>query len=172
MPLSYLLTFLPEGRSEPFAGSRGNYYRLEDGREIELHSDPVWCTRCGTVTHGERLEPVAEIDKRIADLERLAAEYWRDIARPPLPTPDAPGDAHERAQIAELVSRRAWRTRRRSPPRCLLCGTTRITALEFQKPVRAGAGTVVLDVTGFCSTDFNMWYFTPEGERIPHHLSE
>ena len=36
MPAFYRLTILPEGRTEDFAGSCGNYYRLEDGNKIEL----------------------------------------------------------------------------------------------------------------------------------------
>src|SRR5687767_12501724 len=96
MPGFYRLTFLPEGRTQDFAGSRGNYYRLADGNEITLYSRPVWCRGCGRVTHGEEIGQVEQIDEEIKRLERLAAEYWRDIARPPLPTPDAPGDRHER----------------------------------------------------------------------------
>jgi hypothetical protein len=167
LPGLYRLTFLPEQRTQDFAGSRGNYYRLDDGSQITLHSRPVWCNRCDKVTHGEEIESIEEIDKEIARQERLAAEYWRDIARPPLPTPDAPGDRHQRERIAELQLRRTWRLNRRSPPRCIQCGSAEIVQLEHRKPVHAGHGTVVLEMIGMCSTGFNMWYFTPEGERIP-----
>ena len=109
MPAFYRLTFLPEGRTQDFAGSRGNYYRLADGAEITLHSRPVWCEQCAKVTHGEEIESVQAIDKQIADLERLAAEIRREMTRPPLPAPDAPGYRHQQEQIAEFKLRREWR---------------------------------------------------------------
>lgn len=166
MPASYRLTFLPEGRTQDFAGSRGNYYRLADGREITLHSRPVWCEQCAKVTHGEEIESVQAIDKQIADLERLAAEIRREMTRPPLPAPDAPGDRHQQEQIAELKLRREWRLQRSSPPKCLICGSTAIVPLEHGKPVRIAGGTVRCDCVGMCSTNFNEWRFSPEGDLI------
>jgi hypothetical protein len=166
MPAFYRITFLPEGRTQDFAGSRGNYYRFVGGAEIQLYSDPVWCERCAKVTHGEKIESVQEIDKRIADLERLAAEIRREMTRPPLPTPDAPGDRHQQEQIAELKLRREWRMRRGSPPKCLVCGSTAIVPLKHGRPVRIAAGTVRCDCVGMCSTSFNQWYYSSEGDLI------
>lgn len=166
MPALYRLTFLPDGSTRDFCGSRGNYYRLTDGSEIELRSWPVWCVRCGDVTHGERLESVEEIDRKIARLERLADEIRREMSRPPPPAPGARGDRFEREQIGQLRQRRAWRERRRTPPRCLVCGSTGIVSLEGGRAVHAGRGTVVCQIVGMCSTSDNMWYFTSEGERI------
>ena len=166
MPALYRLTFLPEGRTEDFAGSRGNYYRLADGAEIELYSGPVWCERCAEATHGEEIESVQQIDRRIADLERLAAEIRREMTRPPLPTPDAPGDRDQQEQIAELRLRREWRSRRRSPPKCLICGSTAIVPLGHGNPIRITGGTVRCQCVGLCSTVFNQWRFSPEGDLI------
>lgn len=166
MPAFYRLTFLPEGRTEDFAGSCGNYYRLEDGNEIELKSQPVWCDQCGKVTHGEEIESVEQLDKKIAGLERLAAEIRLEMTRPPLPTFDAPGDRIQLKQIAELQLRRKWRRTRSSPPRCIPCGSSQIVPLEYDVPVRAGRGFVLLDCVGFCDIGFHISYFMPEGQRI------
>ena len=166
MPGIYRLTFLPEGRTQKFAGSRGDYYRLADGSEITLCSGPVWCAACAKVTHGEQIESIQEIDRRIRDLERLAAEIRREMSRPPLPAPDAPGDRHQQEQIAELKLRRDWRRQRRSPPKCLACGSTDITPLDHGKPVRISGGRVRCDCIGMCSTDFNMCYYSPEGDLV------
>lgn len=166
MPASYRFTFLSEGRVQDFSGSRGNYYRLENGIHIRLHSAPVWCERCAKITHGENIDSIEEIDKQIADLERLAAEIRRDMTRPPLPTPDAPGDRSQQEEIAELKLRRAWRMRRRTPPRCLICGSTDIVVLEPGRTIRTSGGEIQCEFVGFCSTSFNMWYFSPEGDLI------
>lgn len=167
MPAFYRIQWHPDGPTQDFAGSRGNYYRLDDRNDIELYSQPVWCHGCVKVTHGERIESIQQIDQRIAHLEKLAAEIRIEMTRPPLPEPGAPGDRHQREQIAELQMRRAWRKQRRSSPRCLICGTTNIVPLENGKPVRIGNGSVQCNSVGLCSTYFNEWFFTPEGERIP-----
>jgi hypothetical protein len=166
MPAYYRLTFLPAGRTQDFAGSRGNYYRLANGAEIDLHSRPVWCEQCAKVTHGEEIESVQAIDQRIADLERLAAEIRIEMKRPPLPPPDAPGDSHQQEQIAELKLRRVWRLQRSSPSKCLVCGSTAIVPLEHGKQVRIAGGTVRCDCVGMCSTNFNEWRYSAEGDLI------
>lgn len=166
MPAFYRLTFLPEGRTEDFAGSCGNFYQLNDGNEIELKSRPVWCDQCRKVTHGEQIESVEQLDKEIAGLERLAADIRLEMTRPPLPTFDAPGDRIQREQIAKLQLRRKWRRTRGSPPRCIPCGSSQIVPLEYDRPVRGGCGLVLLGFVGFCDNDWHISYFTPEGQRI------
>jgi hypothetical protein len=118
------------------------------------------------VTHGEEIESVAAIDKYIADLERLAAEIRRDMTRPPLPPPDAPGDRYQQEQIAELRLRRAWRVRRTSPPKCLTCGTTAVVPLAHGRPVRVDGGSVRCEALGLSSSHFSNMYFSPEGDLI------
>jgi len=157
MALLYELEFLPKGQVEPFAGTDGNFYRLADGRSIPVLSNPIWCRQCSEVTHGEELEPVEEIEKKIINLERLAAEIRAEI------DPSADGEQQER--IAELKLRRNWLWARRSPPRCLRCGSTNFLRLEHEKPVEIGRGIVTLTVVGFCDPKFRYGNFTPEGER-------
>lgn len=166
MPAMYKLTFLPDGRTRSFAGSRGNYYRLANGTEITLHSDPIWCERCRTVGHGERIESIQAIDRQIADLKRLAAEIRRNQKSPPTPATDAPGDRHQQKQITDLMLRREWRAQRTSAPKCLNCGSTAILKLEHGKAVPIPEGMVRCEFVGLCSTNFNEWPFTPEGDRI------
>ena len=166
MPAIYLLTFLPERRTEDFAGSREDYYRLPDGAEIMLYSAPAWCGRCAKVVHGEEIESVDAIDKRIANLERLAAEIRCEMTHPPLPTPNVPGDRYQQEQIAELKLRCEWRTRRSSPPKCLTCGSTVIVPLDDGKTMRITGGSVRCDFTGMGDTASHMRYYSPDGELI------
>jgi hypothetical protein len=163
MPAYYQITFLPAGRTQEFAGSRGNYYRLPGGSEIQLSSRPVWCHRCGEVTNGEEIESVDAIDRRIAQLERLAEEIRREMTLPP--TPDAPGDRFQQEQIAEFRLRRKWREQRESPPKCLICGSIDLVALEHGKAVRIGDGSVRCECIGMCSTNFMNRYYSPHRER-------
>ena len=166
MPAFYI-RFLPEGRIETFAGSRGNYYELEDGAHVDLLSEPVWCHCCGKISHGEQLQTLRQIDGELAKTERLAAEIRRDLHVGHC-EPDAPGDAHQQERIAALRLRRRWRAARISPPRCIICGSTDIVRLAGSAPVHhpRGSGTITVECIGMCSTRFNEWFFTPEGERI------
>jgi len=158
MSLGYEILFLPEQRVIKFSDSCGEAYRLPDGQELQLKSSPVWCNRCGKVTHGEALPSLPAIDKSISDLERLAGEIRREI--------DPVGDTFQQEQISECKLRRRWRSLRKSPARCLQCGGTDIVRLEHDKSVRAGSGTIVLKVVAFVDTFSGRSYFTPEGERI------
>ena len=105
MPGIYRLTFLPDGRTQKFAGLRGDYYRLAGESEITLYSGPVWCAACAKVTHGEHIESIQEIDRRSQDLERLAAEIRREMSRPPLPASDGPaiGTSRSRSRNSSCV---------------------------------------------------------------------
>ena len=77
MPAFYQITFLHEARVEEFGGSRGNYYEMNDGSHIDVETVPVWCNRCRAITDGERVEPLAEIDKQLADLHDPNSKLFR-----------------------------------------------------------------------------------------------
>jgi hypothetical protein len=134
MPGLHEVTFLPSGEVRQLAGSRGNYYLLEDGFLLEVRTTPAWCRQCRDFTEGEHLEPLDELD-----------QAW----------------VEER--------RKEWRRERCSPAKCLSCGSADLLILPFDEetPSPTGQGTLLLRWMGMCSTDWNNWYFMPEGERIP-----
>jgi hypothetical protein len=71
--------------------------------------------------------------------------------------------------LREARRRREWLQARRWPPKCIRCGTTDVVDLPEGRAVLhpAGNGTITLSWVGMCSTPFNEWFFTPEGDRIP-----
>jgi hypothetical protein len=81
MPSLYEIRHLPDGTTEEFPGSRGNYYELEDGLHIDVRSRPVWCRRCGEFTEGESIESLDEIDRQLADLVDPRSELYRFTQR-------------------------------------------------------------------------------------------
>ena len=168
MPAFYEIRWLPDGRTEKFAGSRGNYYEFSESDRLDVHSVPVWCQRCGTIAHGEDLSTVDEIDKQIRDLNDPSSELYR-MTQNSLLEELGQGDAVRRDRLAELQRRRRWREARNSPPKCIHCGTTEILVLPMGVPVPnpRGDGQIQIDCVGMCSTYFNEWFFTPEGDRIP-----
>jgi hypothetical protein len=171
MPGLYEIEFSPDEPVKEFAGSRGNYYEFEDQSHLDMETTPVWCHHCGKITHGEKIEPLAEIDKKLADLNDPSSELYKFSMRSLLPGLDElmPRDKFRLDLIETAKKRRAWRAQRLSEPKCILCGSTSIFAfpLNQQVPNPAGQGTVEMSVVGMCSTRFNEWFFTPEGDRIP-----
>ncbi|HEX8915109.1 MAG TPA: hypothetical protein VF796_22350 [Humisphaera sp.] len=171
VPGLYTITFLPDGHPKDFAGSRGNYYELPDGTHVDLRSEPVWCHACAKVTHGEEIEPLAEIEKLVADLRDPSSEAYRSIMRATDPLLDGllPRDKFRRSRLEDLDRRRRWRALRVAPPKCIRCGSTDILQLPVGTPVAIpGTGrTVLVHIRGMCSTDFNEWFFTVDGDRIP-----
>jgi hypothetical protein len=169
VPAFYALTYQPDGRVERFAGSRGNYYEWTDGTRLEMDTTPAWCHACAAVRHGEQLQTVEELDQQIAALHDPRSELYRSRAKDYNGEHKDLGEAFARRYRAPLEQRRVWRAARASPPRCTACGSTDlyIYPLDVTVPNPAGEGSVTVRVLGMCSTDFNEWFFTPEGDRIP-----
>jgi hypothetical protein len=163
MPGFYEIRWLPGGRVQSFAGSRGNYYEISENEHLDLISTPVWCRQCGTFTNGEYLPTLAEIDEIIA---KLRAEILENLSRG-----FGQGDSYPEQNLVKWERRRHWRVGRKSPPRCIMCGSVDIVDMPIGQavPNPAGAGQVMVESVGFCSTVFNEWFFTPEGDRIPHN---
>ncbi len=165
MPAVYQIRFLPGGETREVCGSRGDYYELRDGSQIGVRSSPVWCRRCNDFTHGEAIEALEEIDQQIADLRDPTSELFRFYQDSASGSIGVVG-IH---LITELEKRRRWRESRKSPPKCLGCGSTEIVLLPHgQKATNpTGPGWIEVTVTGLCSTPFLNRYYTPEGDRIP-----
>ena len=159
----------PKGRAALFAGTRGNYYDLGDGKRIDVETTPVWCHRCGGIRHGESIEPVGEIDQQLADLRNPRSKLYQLYAQDYLEECKDLGPHFCRGLIEALRLRRRWRENRVSPPKCIHCGSTDLVVFPINQPVPhpAGQGSIEVRITGMCSTYFNEWFFTPEGDRIP-----
>jgi hypothetical protein len=168
MPAMYEIITAPGGGGGLFAGTRGNYYDLGGG-QIEVETTPGWCRRCGRWRHVELIETVAEIDQKLADLRNPRSKLYQLYARDYLEECKDLGPTFCAGVIAELKLRRRWREERVTPPKCIECGSTDIVVLPINEVVSnpAGPGTVEVRIRGMCSTDFNEWFFTPEGDRIP-----
>src|SRR5689334_13399853 len=169
MPAMYEIHWLPNGPIEPFAGSRGNYYEFSDSDHLDLQSTPVWCHRCGRVTHGEDLSSVEELDEQIRDLNDPTSEAYRSARYGILEEEFGTGEQFRQEYLEKLRRRRTWRDSRISPPKCIRCGSTDILALPCGEAVASplGNGAIRVECIGMCSTVFNEWFFTPEGDRIP-----
>lgn len=167
MALYYDVIFRPGDRVEGYGESRGNYYQLTDGSRIDVETTPVWCHRCGRFTDGEQVEPLEEIDRRLVELADPSSETCRELSLLGGPRTGG-GDEVLRGEIERLTRQRAWRERRVTPAKCILCGSPDIVVfpLDQSVPHPAGAGTVEVGVAGMCSPRWNDWYFTSEGDRV------
>jgi len=167
MPAVYQFRFVPGGETQEFYGSRGDHYELPDGTHIDLRSSPVWCRRCNEFADGEAIEEIEEIDRQIADLRDPQSELFRFYKESSTGSIGVDGIHF----ISELVKRRCWDESRKSPPKCLGCGSPEIVLLpEGQKVTNpTGSGWIEVTVTGLSSTPFMNRYYTTEGDRIPTH---
>jgi len=179
MPAWYQIHWLPDGPTKEYFGTRGNYYEFSETDRLDLHTALIWCYRCESFSDGEYLSTVEEIDQQMRDLHDPSSMLYCiildgvhcDAIREQFGEESVAEWRADRLQekTAELERRRRWREGRMSPPKCIQCGTTRIVPLTFEGPIPnpCGDGIIQVDVVGHCSTDFNNWYYTPEGDRIP-----
>ncbi len=96
------------------------YYHLETGETIVGVNQPAWCLDCKAVRSAERLPNAAAIAATVHDLEvRGVDDETKQDAT--LLGQDADSLFSEKLQRARAALR--WRIARRSPPRCLECGS-------------------------------------------------
>lgn len=93
-------------------------YRLPDGTTAETYRTFGWCRSCDAVQSMESRLSAKEIQAEIADLPRRRLfGFDRGVA-----------DPTELVRLEILLRLAQWR---RSPPRCLECGGTDISILNF-----------------------------------------
>jgi len=113
-------------------------YLLDSDHNIDHHRGSAWCTVC------KRIQDVEDIPKlEVIDAELLVEEQsaratvlggLKDTAGLPL------SREHRRAQqrIISLELKKEWLRYRRSPPRCLSCGSTQIVAVDWENIASGG----------------------------------
>ncbi len=147
------------GRKEAIAFSAYLNYRLADGSLIHVDQQAAWCKGCDKFVVAEYLPEVKELEKSLADL--LAGDVKR-VQRLDFVGRTA---AEETDQLSRRIE---WRRNRSSPPRCLECGSRKITPLpsdeEFAHP--ATGEKVIMGSMVFADMDWWDAEFSPEGEKL------
>lgn len=173
MPGYYELKFPDASLNSKYAGMRGNYYELPDGSLVALKSTPCWCKDCNQVTDGEWIESVEELERRLQDLQDPQSERFQfhDEGQQIIQNiiPEFEGIGLREKALERSSERLRWRRLRKALPKCIVCGSSSIFF-----PDESNDGAVVVDckvvvhikIRGMCSTKFNEWYFTVDGDRI------
>jgi hypothetical protein len=105
-------------------------YRLDDGAVVTWCDRPAWCNDCKTIRPSEWLPEAEALAASLRDVETSGLnENEKSLAK-------WAGVDEDTALQEKLQDRRAalrWRLARRSPPRCLECGSMSIEPL-FANP--------------------------------------
>lgn len=163
--MAYVLTVYDETGESRGLVFRTSWYAFEDGSRLQVDEQVAWCADCQQFTLAEDLmtpeRKARQIEEGFWSLhpdERT--QFWYDALR-------------YRQQKA-LAERKPWfdylAPCRRSPPRCLECGLTRIAALDPRSnwgewvPHPARPRRVQVKCLGHIDTG-RYDVFTPEGMR-------
>jgi hypothetical protein len=134
------------------------YYVLDDGSRLRVSQTECYCAVCQRIDIAEHLETAEDLEHRLRQMT-IPGTDERDIA-------DFFGSIPE--QMEELRKRIVWRRTRRSPAKCLHCGSAEISLLpnsgKFTDPV-TGVRMQVAS-SGIMSTVAWHATFTPEGDVI------
>lgn len=150
-------------------------YRLDDGVELPFTTDYAWCHRCERFVECERLYSVDEIQRHIDDLIATKATWGEEDAH--LSDKYAqlgislPNGLEREACYKRWVAALGWRQERKSPPRCLECGSffaIKVLPDSGEFPHPAGNGTVILACGGHaCVAGFpDFVIFNAEGVKV------
>lgn len=139
-----------------------HFYVLEDGSLLLVSVRPAWCESCQKFVAGEHIRSIEEEEKELAELEYFAQH----------PGHIPPDRGVRLRNLPELRERRKWRPNRRSPARCLVCGSASITSIWLGSEIEIpGGGKCVGRFSGFADASRaggpRKELFTPEGDRIP-----
>lgn len=134
-------------------------YVLEDGTRIHVNQADYYCSACGHIVVGERIESVADLEHQIDQIQNHPESDHGKVA-------EFAGNIPK--QIAELHTRIAWRSGRQSGPKCLDCGSINIASIPDQEEFRHPATGHRMKVQSRGFTDAAPWHatYTSEGDLI------
>ncbi len=158
--------------SESF-GSPLCSYELSDGVTVPIKKTFVWCGKCMAPRWGEVLPDIGSLETDLVGareedpcvVERLKTRAGAHTTI----------DQLLANHIEKVRARLAWRRARRSPPRCLECGSVEISSFE-QSGTRSGfekwtrkhpvcEGTIIVVALPALALDRSWIRYTPEGEK-------
>jgi hypothetical protein len=151
-------------------------YVLEDGRQVDMDQQHVWCSKCGTVTPAERLEPERrEADPTIEAYYRQQAERQEQLLAGTLEGATENDVRYAQRLEKEMNDHNAayqlWKTLRTRPSFCLICGNEAIwmppsSCSNLPHPNCGGELTWSFDVTFGTHVSPVPHQYTPDGEFL------
>jgi hypothetical protein len=152
-------------------------YQMPGDVRVTIRHQFAWCRVCGMVVVAERLPTSDQLTKELADVEQMANER-PDVFASPVETAQE-GIDRERKQLLCLIQ---IIEDRRSPERCLQCGSTSIIPIPpldeddededdwqdecFNKIEHPNCGGLLtLNGIGF-SLNRTWTFYTTEGEKV------
>lgn len=148
--------------SDQFLLARNALYLLPDRTLADVTVGAIWCHECKAVSEGEFCEAPNEIAK---ELEATIKRGFYPEAGPFILASN-PDDWDP--LICGMQHRLVWARQRKSPPKCLRCGSTKIAPIEHERPLPNGEPGIVELNYVFASTsiDFTLYLYTAEGELL------
>ncbi len=145
------------------------HYVLHDSQRIPGCAIPTWCFDCGGIRDAEQLPTLERLAQRLADLESNGLDEQELNGKAAFLKTQLDLQ-HEYA--TELARRRAalnWRSNRVSPPRCLVCGGTNHSPIQWTENgcEHPGCGGVFQTQQTFHGVRGVDWDVDAEGNRLP-----
>jgi hypothetical protein len=143
------------GYEQPEYRGHGAFYAylLSDGSTLSVPYVPAWCHRCQAVMHGEELPEIAWLEQQLREWQASGLEKQTQAWH-----------------VAWLERKIAWRSERRSPAKCLACGSSEIVRGSFQggAPHPSCGGWLALRRSGHFSLmePLMQSLYSPEGEAL------
>lgn len=143
----------------------GGLYRISSSLSIPLMVRWAWCHQCDGIRYVERIPDIKEIKQELRrsfwNVSKWGEGIWRCTG--------ATSRRHHRRVLKSIL---AWRRNRKSPPRCLCCGSLDFEVfsgdLEFQGigtvPHPGCGGTIHCEISGlWTGVSFGQSAYSPEG---------
>lgn len=151
--------------------SRIRFYETPD--ELPVLAWPCWCWSCDAVSLAEKIPGLAEIVDHCRAWKRRDRKFKYSLPYAPLGLKSYDDGRHDYA-IDYYDSLFAWRKERKSPGRCLYCGSVRVGFARdqygmFEHPHCGGMIRTVLHFSGGCGLAMAE-VFSSEGRKLYEKL--
>jgi hypothetical protein len=161
------------GSCETLCLGSDSYYLIPKGT-VRLYQAVAWCRDCKKFRCAERLPPIEDLDREIAKCRDGIAQLHGELGKWRSRLGGSKDLLLVELNISEeefesLELSREWRRDRKSPPRCLRCGSTALVFLPDGEVCDhpSGRGRVFIEITSHLQTfAAEEEYYTSEGLRI------
>ncbi len=151
-----------DGRSEDLFAQRGFYYVLGSGALLSFDAIPAWCHECDSIVLAENLMTPELIQADLKDIDDPTSPFHQ--------TKIPPSSSDVAFWRQHLANQKMLLELRKSPPRCMKCGKSRVSYFPFHWAPHPATGEEVRcygqGVGSQRHADPAIRFFSPDGEEL------
>ena len=157
------------GKTETIRTTLVYHYVLPGNQQLPGSAIPTWCFDCCAIRDAERLPPLERLTELLTDLQTNGLDERELNDKAAFLKIEVDPQQEFAKEIALRSTALNWRSNRVSKPRCLVCGGTNHSPIQWTESgcEHPGCGGVFKTQQTFHSVQGVYWEVDAEGNRLP-----